>query len=1043
MFGGIGWKIIAMAKKGAAAALNGLFVWGSGGNHGLGDVSNRISPVQLGTASDWDEIESGNNFTIARKTTGSIWSWGTTNTYGQQGRGNTTVASSPVQIGSGTDWNSVSAGYQQSFAIKSNSTLWAWGRNQYYQLGIGNDYISRSSPVQVGSGSNWSSISSGRFHTLGVTTAGTLWAWGRNNYRQLGIPAATTVNSPIQVTSTSDWSMGAGGMENTFLLKTGGSLWSVGRNNEGQLGLNISISNGRPFLRQVGTSAWSTIAAGFGYGRPHCVGIRTNGTFFRWGNMIYGNNSSPVQIGTDTDWNSVAHGQDHGVAIKATNRLYTFGNGNYGQIGNGVRQNAPGFTAVRVGTGTDWASTGAGRYVSAAIKTGGELFVWGRGLYGILGLGDTVDRSSPVQVGTLTDWSKVYPSMRHTMAIKTDGTLWAWGENNGRFGNSSTTSTSSPVQVGAATDWVQVRVGLGHNAAIRTGGTLWTWGSNANGQLGLGDFTNRSSPVQVGTNTDWSKVFCGRDHTIAIKTDNSIWAIGGPRSYGRMLNGSGDVYFSPMQIGSGTDWESVKCTRDSTLARKTNGTIWSWGRNQYGQLGLSDATNRSSPVQIGSATDWSIIRCGQDSAFARKSNNTVWSWGRNQYGQLGLLDATNRSSPVQIGSGTDWDILGSGFGHTIAKKTTGSLWSWGRNIVGQLGLNIFGSNILIPQEQPGGVTSWSKIALTNRSTFGIKTDGTLWSWGLNTDGLLALGNTVTRSSPVQVGTGTDWAEAAVGTNFSVFLKTGGTLWRSGRAPGGGTPGLVSSPVQVGSATDWSKIAAIGTVSAFLPQLFSWSAVFLIKTDATLWFFGSENNANFISGTGSLVALRAAPVQVGVATDWSKVINGGVGTTSLHALAIKTDGTLWAWGANNYGQLALGDVLARSVPVQIGSATNWNQVSANAITVFAVTTGNSLWAWGRNQYGQMGTSDTTNRSSPVQVGSDTDWSVVKCGFYATIAIKTNGTIWGWGLATEGELGFVGLSSSSSPVQIGTLSDWDKVFNKNSAFGSIGAAIIDPP
>jgi len=161
MFGGIGWRIIAMAKKGAAAALNGLFVWGSGGNHGLGDTSNRISPVQLGTASDWDQIESGNSFIIARKTTGSIWSWGITNNYGQQGRGNTTVSSSPVQIGSGTDWNSVSAGYQQSFAVKSNSTLWAWGRNHYGQLGQNNTTY-RSSPVQTGALTTWLGVAGGR-----------------------------------------------------------------------------------------------------------------------------------------------------------------------------------------------------------------------------------------------------------------------------------------------------------------------------------------------------------------------------------------------------------------------------------------------------------------------------------------------------------------------------------------------------------------------------------------------------------------------------------------------------------------------------------------------------------------------------------------------------------------------------------------------------------------------------------------------------------------------------------------------------------------
>ena len=159
-----------------------------------------------------------------------------------------------------------------------------------------------------------------------------------------------------------------------------------------------------------------------------------------------------------------------------------------------------------------------------------KLYMWGDGTHGALGLGNTTDYSSPVQVGALVDWKEIAGGAYMSLAIKKDGTMWVWGYNNaGALGTGNTTNYSSPVQIGALTTWsVNIACGQAAALAIKTDGTLWGWGYNAQGQLGVGNTTAYSSPVQVGALTTWSKVTMGNNsyHTAAIKTDGTLWAWG-------------------------------------------------------------------------------------------------------------------------------------------------------------------------------------------------------------------------------------------------------------------------------------------------------------------------------------------------------------------------------------------------------------------------------------------------------------------------------------------------------------------------------------
>lgn len=351
--------------------------------------------------------------------------------------------------------------------------------------------------------------------------------------------------------------------------------------------------------------------------------------------------------------------------------LYAWGNNNSGQLGLGDVTNRS--SPVQVGALITWSKIAGGERYSLAITTDGKLYAWGKGTNGRLGTGNTTDRNSPVQVGALTNWAQITAGAQHSLSVKTDGTLWAWGGdpfNQGPLGLDDTTNRSSPVQVGALTNWAQVSGGEFHSVAIKTDGTLWSWGGNGQGQLGLGDTTNRSSPVQVGALTNWDKVVTGSLHTVAIKTDGTMWTwgynTGGALGLGDTTNRS-----SPVQVGALTTWATDFAAGSvSSFAIKTDGTFWSWGSNNSGQLGLNIDifTNISSPTQVGALTTWSKIGPLQKAVLATTTDGKLYAWGNNQFGELGLGNTTYYSSPVQVGALTTWGILtkGSQAQHSLA-----------------------------------------------------------------------------------------------------------------------------------------------------------------------------------------------------------------------------------------------------------------------------------------------------------------------------------------------------------------------------------------
>jgi alpha-tubulin suppressor-like RCC1 family protein len=350
---------------------------------------------------------------------------------------------------------------------------------------------------------------------------------------------------------------------------------------------------------------------------------------------------------------------------------------------------------------------------------------------------------------------------------------------------------------------------------------LWSWGANSYGQLGINSTIGKSTPVTTFVGgANWKSVSCAYQHTAAIKTDGTLWTWG-INTFGQLGDNTTTRRSTPVTTFLGeNNWKQVSGGGSHTVAIKTDGTLWTWGYNAFGQLGINATTTRTTPVQVfGSATNWKQVSGGGSHTVAIKTDGTLWTWGYNYNGQLGINATTQRNTPVTTFlGGSDWKQVAAGGNHTLAIKTDGTLWTWGYNVVGQLGINTSGTDILTPVTTFVGGSNWKQVAGGSTHTAAIKTDGTLWTWGDNSSGELGINNTSNRSIPVTtfVG-GSNWKQVDGGTNHTIAIKTDGTLWIWGGNSYGqlginlsaASNGRTTPVTTFAGGTNWKQVACGG------------------------------------------------------------------------------------------------------------------------------------------------------------------------------------------------------------------------------------------
>jgi len=331
--------------------------------------------------------------------------------------------------------------------------------------------------------------------------------------------------------------------------------------------------------------------------------------------------------------------------------------------------------------------------------------------------------------------------------------LFSWGENEeGALGDGSKKDRKVPIVQVADFKILNAKdafsAGEEFSVAIDTNGHVWTWGRNSSAELGIDNLSRSLIPVRAETNeTIYTSVSAGKDHVLGI-TNGKIFAWGS-NTKGQLGDGRLRDQKVPVQESSNSaDWESISAGAKFSAAIKTDGTLWSWGTNDFGQLGDGAQGTKLSPEQESRGdTDWRSVCTGKNHTIALKDNGTLWAWGDNSLSQLGNGTNTQSSDPIAVTTvNTDWIEISCGGNHTLALRDDGTditLWAWGNNSFGQLGTNDNVPYNVATQETTMSL-DWESIAAGGDTSSAIKVGGVRYAWGLN--GHLQYGNGTSNST---------------------------------------------------------------------------------------------------------------------------------------------------------------------------------------------------------------------------------------------------------------------------------------------------------
>ncbi|MDD5529694.1 MAG: FlgD immunoglobulin-like domain containing protein [bacterium] len=364
--------------------------------------------------------------------------------------------------------------------------------------------------------------------------------------------------------------------------------------------------------------------------------------------------------------------------------------------------------------------------------------------------------------------------------IKADTKVWAWGANaDGQLGMGDTTARWQPTQINLLTNITAISAGDGHSLALKSDSTVWAWGTNSEGELGIGssDFTPHSTPVQTLNLTNIIAISAGTMHSLALKSDSTVWAWG-DNSYGEIGdNTNGNKRDQPVRTNLLTNVIAIAAGMQYSLALKSDDTVWAWGNNGCGELGDNSTTDRDQPVQTNILTNVIAIAAGGATtgyghSLALKSDGTVWAWGYNGYGQLGIGDTTDRWQPVQITILTNVSAIAAGMLHSLALKSDSTVWAWGWNAFGELG-----DSTTTDRWQPVRTNILNNIIAISTGyahSLALKSDSTVWAWGYNYAGELGDSTTTTRIQPVRTNILTNVSAISTGAMHSLALANGPT-----------------------------------------------------------------------------------------------------------------------------------------------------------------------------------------------------------------------------------------------------------------------------
>ena len=905
-------------------------------------------------------------------------------------------------------------------------------------------------------------VSNGSYHSFGLTSDGRIYAWGRNTSGELGI--GTTLarsNVPIAVKTTGtpmDGKVvkqveGGGRYEgsHSIALASDGTVYTWGLNQYGQLGNNTTINSRSPVAVQAaGTPMEGKTIVQIAAGADHSLALDSGGALYAWGSNAYGqlgngtttNSSVPVAVkiaGTPLAGKTIvqiAAGANHNIVLTSDGAVYTWGWNYHGQLGNNTKTNSNTIVAVQtIGTpiaGKKIVKIAAGQGHSLALTDDGMVYTWGRNDTGQLGNNATTDAMLPVAVTvTGTPMSnktivEIASGARHSLAIDSSGKVYAWGHNgSGQLGNNSTVNALTPVAVQAPADKNIIQVSgsgwLGaSSSALTSNGAVYSWGRGFDGQLG--DGTNNDSSVPVITTINLVDTPSTPTHVMAKPGDTTaIISWQAPIvSGGQNITG----YVLQYQAVGASSWTTV-----NVAAAATSHTITGLTNDQTYRVRLAAKTTAGTG-------DFSNVVLVTPHAKPTITNVSP-AIGPVAGGQNVTITGTNF-----MPKGKKIVQTANGNGYSLALSADGTVYTWGRNEYGQLGNGVTATNSPVPVAVKTAGTPMEGKTIVQISAkvwyaLALASDGTVYSWGFNSWGQLGNGTSGTAnnaSAPVAVKTagtpmeGKTIVQVAAGATHSLALATDGTIYAWGKNEYGqlGNDSTTNSPVPVAVKTAGTPMDGKTIIQIHAGYEHSLA----LASDGTVYAWGRNNSGQLGKNDATDTHIPAAVQTLGTPMAGKVIVQLAAGNSQSMALA--SDGTVYTWGWNQYGQLGNGTTTNSRIPVAVVTTgtplagKTISQIAAGNAHALAMTDDGTVYTWGWNQYGQLGNGTTTNSRIPIAIvttgtplAGKMITQITSGGSPNSLVLADDGTMYTWGWGQYGQLGDSTIGTDAKvPVAVST-------------------------
>jgi len=733
-------------------------------------VGNVATPRQFNfnmPGTTWKALAVGPAHSCAIGGDKSLWCWG--DNYFDQILGGTynevpDILGNPLWVGPADDWASVSAGMTRTCGIReatpgvSYGTLWCWGYNN-----VTYDLL----PTQIGASAQWAKVAVGQYHACAVDVNHNLYCWGDNNMGAVGVGSGAPGNifPPVQISDPGPVSQLALGNQFTCALNYSGDLYCWGANGVGQVGTGSAGNNiytPSVVARVPASATWQSVAVG----EEHACAISYDGTTYStycWGGSKYGEagaGTPTLTFARNGDTTVVAGGYH---TCGGTNNAYMcWGRNSHYELMREKARIDPMDAVALPAADAGWLTVGFGAHHACGLSTNGKVFCWGSRDLGQLGEG--VGRHPVVPISDISIGApavKLVAGANHACVLDasagTSGFAQCWGSDaQGQLGNerpdpdggqpypwSYYMSLMSPTYVYNGTgSWRMLATGASHTCAIQDNADLWCWGANASGQLALAEagYWQRAVPAWISTD-DWNEVAAGDAHTCGIKADGSLYCWGNNELGQLGINSTGGGGAAMTRVGTLYSWLGLSSRRNHTCARQGQYS-YCWGDNNKGQIGKGDmGVPQTTPYRINSPLFAQVSAGGQHTCGIANSGS-LYCWGANGSGQLGVAegDTTDRVVITQVlAANATWSALATGDAHTCGIRNdgtnAGTLWCWGSGFDGQLGVPFAPYRQTVPM-QVGSDTDWLGIAAGANFTCGLKSGGSVRCWGDNLDGQL-------------------------------------------------------------------------------------------------------------------------------------------------------------------------------------------------------------------------------------------------------------------------------------------------------------------